>query len=300
MGPRGLNKFFKETNPNGISEVNLFTLMGKTVVIDTSIYLYRYNSNNELFENFYSMLTLFKLNKITPLFIFDGKPPPEKYDKLNERKIERQNAENVYNLIMEDSTKKISKKELEILKRKKTHISQNNIRSLKKFLDYFGVMYDDAEGEADQLCASYVINGKAWACLSDDMDLFVYGCPRILRYFSILNESVVLYDNEKILKFYNISQNNFKRICIISGTDYNERILSIEVSFNIYLKDIANFTKNIISKIGNDNYNKVRTIEEVYDTGNKYFKLLENIKYTKQNKQDLMMFLKKYDFVFIN
>ena len=54
MGPRGLNKFFKETNPNGISEVNLFTLMGKTVVIDTSIYLYRYNSNNELFENFYS------------------------------------------------------------------------------------------------------------------------------------------------------------------------------------------------------------------------------------------------------
>ena len=66
--------------------------MGKTVVIDTSIYLYRYNSNNELFENFYSMLTLFKLNKITPLFIFDGKPPPEKYDKLNERKIERQNG----------------------------------------------------------------------------------------------------------------------------------------------------------------------------------------------------------------
>ena len=300
MGPRGLNKFFKETNPNGISEVNLFTLMGKTVVIDTSIYLYRYNSNNELFENFYSMLTLFKLNKITPLFIFDGKPPPEKYDKLNERKIERQNAENIYNLIMEDSTKKISKKELEILKRKKTHISQNNIRSLKKFLDYFGVMYDDAEGEADQLCASYVINGKAWACLSDDMDLFVYGCPRILRYFSILNESVVLYDNEKILKFYNISQNNFKRICIISGTDYNERILSIEVSFNIYLKDIANFTKNIISRIGNDNYNKVSTIEEVYDTSNKYFKLLENIKYTKQNKQELMMFLKKYDFVFIN
>ena len=45
MGPRGLNKFFKETNPNGISEVNLFTLMGKTVVIDTSIYLYRYNFN---------------------------------------------------------------------------------------------------------------------------------------------------------------------------------------------------------------------------------------------------------------
>lgn len=300
MGPRGLNKFFKETNPNGISEVNLFTLMGKTVVIDTSIYLYRYNSNNELFENFYSMLTLFKLNKITPLFIFDGKPPPEKYDKLNERKIERQNAENIYNLIMEDSTKKISKKELEILKRKKTHISQNNIRSLKKFLDYFGVMYDDEEGEADQLCASYVINGKAWACLSDDMDLFVYGCPRILRYFSILNESVVLYDNEKILKFYNISQNNFKRICIISGTDYNERILSIEVSFNIYLKDIANFTKNIISRIGNDNYNKVSTIEEIYDTSNKYFKLLENIKYTKQNKQELMMFLKKYDFVFIN
>ena len=299
MGPRGLNKFFKETNPDGINEVKLFNLMGKTIVIDVSIYLYRYNSNNELFENFYSMLTLFKLNKITPLFIFDGKPPPEKYEKLNQRKTERKEAEDTYNSIMEGSVKNISKKDLDILKRKKTYVTQNNIKNLKLLFEYFGVMYDVAENEADELCASYVINGKAWACLSDDMDLIVYGCPRILRYFSILNESVILYDTEKILLFYNISYINFKYICILSGTDYNERVFSIEMLFNIYLKNKDNFKINIIRRIGNL-FTKINEVLDLYNLDKKYFNMINDIKYTQQNRVEMKAFLRKYDFIFIN
>ena len=299
MGPRGLNNFFKETNPDGINEINLFNLMGKTIVIDVSIYLYRYNCNNELFENFYSMLSLFKLNKIIPLFIFDGKPPPEKYEKLIERKLERKNAEETYNLIMENSEKNISKKELEILKRKKSYVTQNNIKNLKLLFEHYGVMYDVAENEADELCASYVINGKAWACLSDDMDLIVYGCPRILRYFSILNETVVVYDTERILSFYNISYINFKYICIISGTDYNDSILSIKTLFNIYLNDKNNFKKNIVKRIG-DLFTKINEVLNMYNLDKKYFNMIKEIKYTKQNKLELTTFLNKYDFIFIN
>ena len=39
--------------------------------------------------------------------------------------------------------------------------------------------YYTAINEADELCASMVINGFAWACLSEDMDMFVYGCTRV-------------------------------------------------------------------------------------------------------------------------
>ena len=37
------------------------------------------------------------------------------------------------------------------------------------------------QGEADELCAKLVIKRYAYACLSEDMDLFVYGCNKIMR-----------------------------------------------------------------------------------------------------------------------
>ena len=59
--------------------------------------------------------------------------------------------------------------------------------------------YIIAEGEADKLCAELVINKTAYACMSDDMDLFVYGCPIVLRLFNISRRNVVRYDLQKIL-----------------------------------------------------------------------------------------------------
>ena len=53
------------------------------------------------------------------------------------------------------------------------------------------------------------------------MDMFVYGCPRVLRYLSLLNHTVVLYDQQGILDEINITQKQLRQICILSGTDYN-------------------------------------------------------------------------------
>jgi predicted transcriptional regulator len=53
------------------------------------------------------------------------------------------------------------------------------------------------------------------------MDMFVYGCPRVIRYLSLLNHTLVLYDMKGILSELGISQKELREICIISGTDYN-------------------------------------------------------------------------------
>ena len=57
-----------------------------------------------------------------------------------------------------------------------------------------GISYYQAKGEADKLCAKLVNKNKVFACLSEDMDLFVYGCPKVLRYISLLNKNVIMYD----------------------------------------------------------------------------------------------------------
>ena len=103
-----------------------------------------------------------------------------------------------------------------------------------------------ADGEADELCAKMVIENKAYACLSEDMDLFVYGCPRILRYLSLISETFIIYYFDKILMELDMTKENFQMICIISGTDYN-----ININSNINLFKTLNYY-NLFKKY---NYN---------------------------------------------
>ena len=85
------------------------------------------------------------------------------------------------------------------LKKKFIRVKQSDIQNVKQLMIAYGVSYIDADGEADELCASLVLKNKVYACLSEDMDLFVYGCPRVLRYLSLLNKTVIMYNTKEIL-----------------------------------------------------------------------------------------------------
>jgi hypothetical protein len=108
---------------------------------------------------------------------------------------------------------------MDLLKKKFVRISKNDIENVKHLMRVYGATYYDAPGEADELCAMLTIKGKVWACLSEDMDMFVYGCPRVIRYFSLLNHTIVLYDMKEILDKLGFTQKELREICILSGTD---------------------------------------------------------------------------------
>ena len=88
----------------------------------------------------------------------------------------------------------------------------------------FGFTIVDAEGEADALCAKLSIKKRVFACMSDDTDMFVYGCPHVLRHISLLNHSVVCYNMSTILETLQLTQEEFKMLCIVNGTDYTTQI----------------------------------------------------------------------------
>jgi len=227
MGIKSLNKFIKIKCPNCISRINLKDLENKVIAIDTSIYLYRFASDDTLIENIYLMVSLFKQNNITPIFIFDGKPPEEKQNIICERQIKKTEAKIKYedhkkkleNVLTEQERQDI---EIEMLKLKKKFISIKNqqVRDVKELLTVLGISYYVAEGEADNICAWLTIKQNVYACLSDDMDLFVYGCPRIIRQYNIYKGTMILYETEKILNKLDVTQEEFKELCILSGTDY--------------------------------------------------------------------------------
>lgn len=229
MGIKHLNRFLREEAQDCIKFISLAELSGKKIAVDISIYMYKYASEGTLLENMYLMLSTLRYYEIVPVFIFDGKPPPEKKELLQKRKEDKQEAEKEYNQLKKQLENKtiddVEKQEvvnnMDILKKKFIHIGKNEIDSVKRLIRAYGATYYDAPGEADELCALLVIKNKVWACLSEDMDMFVYGCNRVLRYLSLLNKTVVLYNTKDILNSLGITQKELREICVISGTDYN-------------------------------------------------------------------------------
>jgi flap endonuclease-1 len=233
MGIKNLNRFLKEEAKEGIKFISLAELSGKKIAVDISIYMYKYASDDTLIENIYLMLSVFRYYNIIAIFIFDGKPPPEKQELLNKRRQDKKEAEEEYNILkkklyvdkdIDDSDKQEIICNMDMLKKKFVYINKNNIENVKELIRAYGSTYYDAPGEADELCAQLVLKGKVWACLSEDMDMFVYGCPRVIRYLSLLNHTSVLYDLNLILANLGITQKELREICIISGTDYNTNV----------------------------------------------------------------------------
>jgi len=230
MGIKNLNSFLRENCPDSIKCASLAELSGKKVAVDISIYIYKFVGDDSLIENMYLFLATFRYYNIIPIFIFDGKPPAEKKELLQKRKAEKKEAENEYRKLKEklETTQDIEeeKKEeiaanMDALKKKFVYVNREQIEKVKELIRAYGLTYYDAPCEADELCAMLVLKKKVWACLSEDMDMFVYGCRRVLRYMSLMNHSVVLYDTKRILEELGITQKEFREICVLSGTDYN-------------------------------------------------------------------------------
>jgi flap endonuclease-1 len=264
MGIKNLNKFLKENAKESIKIISLKELHGKKIAVDISIYMYKYETDNNLIENIYLMLSIFRHYGIIPVFIFDGKPPKEKKELLQKRRENKHEAEEEYNKLnillqtntnIDENEKQEILYNMDMLKKKFVQINKTHIADVKTLIRSHGLSYYDAHGEADVLCASLVIKGKVWACLSEDMDMFVYGCPIVIRYLSLLNHTVVIYNLKDILNNLGITQKELSEICVLSGTDYNISSNSIDNNTRNLYKTLKYFKK----------YHKNRNNLDFYD-----------------------------------
>jgi flap endonuclease-1 len=232
MGIRHLNTYLlKQCSNSSIKNIHLSELRNKKLSVDISIYLYNFESKGNLINGIYEMINIFKFYGIIPVFIFDGKPPNEKKYIIQERKNKKEkNKEKIkeLNSKLNNLNDNIPSEEknnillnIEKLQRQTIFITREKIEQVKNIIRICGATYYDAPQEADELCSILAIREQVWGCISEDMDIFIYGCPRIIRYFNIFNKTAKLYNLENILYDLNISFNHFKQICILSGTDYN-------------------------------------------------------------------------------
>jgi flap endonuclease-1 len=296
MGIRMLNKFLQDKCKTSISHVHLSKLSGKKIAVDISIYLYKFLGDNALLENLYLMISIFRENNIIPIFVFDGKPPAEKNDTIAFRKKTKTNARDEYYRLKqilddidsdvvgsdcdsandngnrttveldEETRVQIPSNRADIctmmdkLKKKFVILKSDHIQNAKMLLQAYGMTYIESPGEADMLCAKLVSKNIVYACLSEDTDMFVYGCSRVLRYLSLTASSVILYDFREIIKTLDMTTYEFRQLCIIYGCDYlpknenqNYKNMTIFHSYKMF-KNYKDYLKNM-NEVGESNEN---------------------------------------------
>ena len=313
MGLRGLNRFLRTNCQNNIRQISLWELKGKTVVVDASIYMYRFQGDGGLIEGMYQMVGLLRHNGITPLFVFDGKPPPEKRELLEKRKQDKLVAEKKFKEIKrqiantknDDDEVADLEAEADQLRRQFVRITGKDISDVKYLLRVMGISYYESDGESDGICAKLVQKRDAFACLSEDMDMFIYGCPRVLRYLSLLKSSVVMYDLRGIMNSLRLPFKDFQDICVLAGTDYN--LLSEDsLDLNRALKLYAKYSKNrnaedYILWASKNNYIKDKEtfmkVVGMFDT-NKVVINKSCMTSSTYDKDELRELLSEYGFVF--
>ena len=285
MGIKNLNRFLSDNcTKKSVRKQHLRQFKGKTLAIDTSIYMYKYQTENLLIENMDQLIIILLKYGIIPIFVFDGKPPPEKKELIQQRSQQKKEAEMKYNELLQsvnsdtDLQVEDKSKELTDLKKQFVRIRDTDIVVVKQLIDKYNILYIDAPEEADQLCAVLVKTKKAWACLSDDMDMFVYGCDFILRNLNLTQHTVIFYDMQMILTELEMSMTVFREIMVLSGTDYNihsktslEQTINWLYKYNRYTKQLdANLPKKpfyewlVLNTNYIDNYDGLKHIYSMF------------------------------------
>lgn len=266
MGIKNLKVILTQKCQHAINTRKLDSYRGMVLGIDISIFLYKYLYNNsDHIEGLTRLVLRLLKNQITPVFIFDGKPPKEKNEVLLDRKEKKdymnikksiidscmnfdktdyekfksqvmscvQNTNSSYVIDEEEIKEYFNKttddleKDSEKISKKIIYVTQYHIDSAKKLFDLFGVKHIHAPCEAESLLALLCKNNIVDGCISEDTDILANGGHLFLRNFNADKNSVDEYCLEGILASLEISYEKFIDMCILCGCDYTTKIMGM-------------------------------------------------------------------------
>jgi flap endonuclease-1 len=232
MGIKGLYAFIKKNAPGAIETISQEELRGKTVTIDASQTVHKYvrailgtgakisTKRGEFSAHLMAIVnkTLFYVRKrIFPLYVFDGDDHGHdlKRETLDERKEKREaSSSEAVQFVFKDWM----------------------VKDVKKLLDFMGIPWVQAVGEADAQCARFTQSstnkGKktkaiSYAVVSDDGDMLTYGATRLIRELDSRTNAAVVISLSKTLEGLGLTMDKFIDLCILMGCDYCPTLLGI-------------------------------------------------------------------------
>ena len=204
---------------------------GATWGIDCSCILYRARGAGlEPLTVVAGLLVRMRRAGITPVVVFDGRPPQAKAAVVEARRVVRQTAQKEIAEIRADLVeheKELSEREkgererrLADLQRRAPTVTSGEKDTLKQFLYAAGVLFLTANGEADDVLAALAREGFLSAVVSTDMDMLARGIPSLI--VPETNDATTLSELrlDAVLGALNVSYPQFVDACVLMGSDY--------------------------------------------------------------------------------
>lgn len=270
MGIKGLSQFLKKFEVHETLDVTI--LKYTKIAIDTPMFLYKFKSvcepnSDDWLGQFINLVVFLRKHDIHPVFLFEGKAPPEKAVAQEERKQQRQKMVDKTNAIEHDlniyinngtitpllceiweKTKKkrsltmlktlartttiidIGTVKAEVNRRRRYEISitSEDISNLKELLDIMGVSYIQSDGEAETDCISLFYSGIVDYIVAEDTDVLAYFYPQ-----NIDRELKVIIDfNINNLSFVQISKQKVLNTINLTSESFRDFCIMCGTDYN--------------------------------------------------------------------
>lgn len=166
---------------------------------------------------------------ITPVYVWDGKPPDFKKKTVEERVSKRKEAKKRWKKALEEG----KVEEVRVASQQAMKLTKDMVEESKKLLATMGVPSVQAPSEGEAQCAHMCKEDQVWAVASQDFDALAFGSPRMIRNLNITGKRKLpgkqtyvevkpqLIKLKAMLDSLDINQDQLIMMGILSGGDYN-------------------------------------------------------------------------------
>ncbi|XP_024147302.1 flap endonuclease GEN homolog 1 [Oryzias melastigma] len=195
--------------------VSLYSLSGKTLAVDLSLWVCEAQHVQAMMgrvtkphlRNLFFRVSSLTLMGIKLVFVMEGTAPRLKSETMSKRTEARYGR-------VKNSTES------------STNTSRGRFNSILKecaeMLDYLGVPWVTAAGEAEAMCAYLDSQGLVDGCITNDGDAFLYGARTVYRNFNMSSKDpqIDCYHTSRVQTELHLSRENLVGLAILLGCDY--------------------------------------------------------------------------------
>ncbi|XP_061785296.2 flap endonuclease GEN homolog 1 [Nerophis lumbriciformis] len=212
MGVQGLWSIVEPVRES----VPLYSLSGKTLAVDLSLWICEAQHVQAMMgrvtkphlRNLFFRVSSLTLMGVKLVFVLEGEAPKLKAETMSQRTANRFGG-----------PKKAAPKHS--INTSRGHFKAV-LRECAEMLDYLGVPWVTAAGEAEAMCAYLDSHGLVDGCITNDGDVFLYGARTVYRNFNMNSKDpqVDCYKTSRVQSQVHLSRENLVGLAILLGCDY--------------------------------------------------------------------------------
>lgn len=188
---------------------------------------------------------------ITPVYVFDGKPPAFKMETLEKRRQVRENAAAEYERAVKEGDSESARKYAMASSKVDAYVKD----SAKELLTALGIPWIQAPSEGEAQSAFMTQRGDVTYAVSQDYDSLLFGCETLVRnvtisgkrrirgkVISVYPERLVLADTLAKLE---LTREELVQAALLIGTDYNSGVSGVGPKTALKIVRAGNFAERI-------------------------------------------------------